>query len=119
MSLMMNLDDAMKVLKNHGFLKDEWVSDPGGLEVIRNELEQKCYIMLDKDLNGDKLLRDIQEINVRNICDSIEDGETHQWCQEMQDLLMGDIDILLRREKRMKEEAHVLGQIDPIRKGAP
>lgn len=46
MSLMITLDDAMKVLINGGFLAKEWQDDEGGLECVRNELEQKCYVKL-------------------------------------------------------------------------
>jgi hypothetical protein len=44
MALMLYLDDAMKVLLQNDFIKDGYIDDDGGSEVVRNELEQKCYL---------------------------------------------------------------------------
>lgn len=46
MALMITLDDVMKVLISEGFLAKEWLDEEGGLECVRNELEQKCYVKL-------------------------------------------------------------------------
>ena len=46
MALMITLDDVMKVLISEGFLAEEWLDEEGGLECVRNELEQKCYMKL-------------------------------------------------------------------------
>ena len=43
MGLMLYLDDAMKALVQHDFIDKEWLKDDG-LELIRSELEQKCYL---------------------------------------------------------------------------
>jgi hypothetical protein len=44
MDLLIYLDDAMKVLLQHGFLCQGYIDDSdGSAEVVRSELEQKCY----------------------------------------------------------------------------
>jgi hypothetical protein len=44
MSLMLYLDDAMKVLLQNDFIEDGYIDNDGGSEIVRNELEQKCYL---------------------------------------------------------------------------
>jgi hypothetical protein len=44
MALMLYLDDAMKVLLQNDFIDDGYIDDDGGSEIVRNELEQKCYL---------------------------------------------------------------------------
>ena len=43
MALVLYLDDAMKVLLQHDFIAEGYIDEDGGAEVVRNELEQKCY----------------------------------------------------------------------------
>lgn len=43
-ALMLYLDDAMKVLLQHDFIDDGYIDDDGGSEIVRSELEQKCYL---------------------------------------------------------------------------
>lgn len=47
---MLYLDDAMKVLLYHGFIDDGYIDEDGNAEVVRNELEQKCYLREPIDL---------------------------------------------------------------------
>ena len=42
---MINLDDAMKVLLQNDFIDKGYIDDDGNAEVVRNELEQKCYFV--------------------------------------------------------------------------
>lgn len=44
MALMLYLDDAMKVLLQHDFIDIGYIDDDGGSELVRSELEQKCYL---------------------------------------------------------------------------
>ena len=44
MALMLYLDDAMKVLLQNDYIDDGYIDDDGGSEIVRNELEQKCYL---------------------------------------------------------------------------
>ena len=44
MALMLYLDDAMKVLLRNDFIDIGYIDDDGGSEIVRNELEQKCYL---------------------------------------------------------------------------
>lgn len=46
MALVLYLDDAMKVLLQHDFIAEGYIDEDGGAEVVRNELEQKCYSCL-------------------------------------------------------------------------
>lgn len=44
MGLMLYLDDAMKVLLWNGFIDDGYIDEDGNAELVRSELEQKCYM---------------------------------------------------------------------------
>ena len=44
MALMIYLDDAMKVLLQNDFIDIGYIDNDGGSEIVRNELEQKCYL---------------------------------------------------------------------------
>ena len=44
MALMLYLDDAMKVLLQNDFIDIGYIDEDGGSELVRNELEQKCYL---------------------------------------------------------------------------
>ena len=50
MALMLNLDDAMDVLLKEQFIKEGYIDDDGRAECVRNELEQKCYSLGDKNI---------------------------------------------------------------------
>lgn len=80
--LFLDLDDAMKVLKWHGFL-DEGYEDPDGLELVRSELEQKCYIKT-KDDTISKVAQLACDINPKEIAAQIEHDNLGQWCENIQ-----------------------------------
>lgn len=44
MALMLYLDDAMKVLLQNDFIDIGYIDDDGGSELVKSELEQKCYL---------------------------------------------------------------------------
>lgn len=44
MALMLYLDDAMKVLLQNDFIDIGYIDEDGDSELVRNELEQKCYL---------------------------------------------------------------------------
>ena len=46
MALVLYLDDAMNVLLGHGFIDKGYMDDDGNAELVRSELEQKCYSVL-------------------------------------------------------------------------
>ena len=69
-ALMLYLDDAMKVLLQHDFIDDGYIDDDGGSEIVRSELEQKCY------------LREPVDIVRCKDCIAAHDGELiyEMWC---------------------------------------
>jgi hypothetical protein len=78
MNLMLTLDDAVNVAKR--LILDE-VSDD---ELIRQELEQKCWIP-PKSENAAKRLNDlIFDINPAEICSQIELDNLKMWCSTVQ-----------------------------------
>ena len=70
MALVLYLDDAMNVLLGHEFIDKGYIDDDGNAEVVRSELEQKCYSVLpskdDKEMdkmrieNGELIQRVLQ-----------------------------------------------------------
>lgn len=71
MALVLYLDDAMKVLLGHEFIDKGYIDDDGNAELVRSELEQKCYPVLpskdDKEMNkmrieNSELIQRIQQL---------------------------------------------------------
>lgn len=88
-NLLLTLDDATKVamrfLRDYSDLgKDEF---EGIEEVLRSELEQKCYISKESK----RLAALIGEINPESITKSILNDELARWCRKMQVVLQGYI----------------------------
>ena len=76
--LMLSLDDAVKVTKR---LVDDGMGDK---EIIRQELEQKCWLPSETD-DAAKTLSDlICDINPAEICAQIEADNLRRWCEKMQ-----------------------------------
>lgn len=77
--MFLDLEDAIQVLKINGFL-DSGYADDDGLEIVRNELEQKCYIKSENDTvkNISSLTCDI---NPKEIASQIEHDNLGQWCE--------------------------------------
>ena len=78
MMLMLSLDDAVKVTKR--LVIDEMNDD----EIIRQELEQKCWFP-PKSNEAAKRLNDlIFDINPAEICSQLESDNLKQWCEIIQ-----------------------------------
>ena len=76
--IMLTLDDAVKVTKR--LVADDMDDD----EIIRQELEQKCWLP-PKPNEAAKRLNDlIFDINPAEICSQIESDNLKQWCETIQ-----------------------------------
>ena len=76
--LMLSLDDAVKVTK---WLVEDGIDDE---EIIRQELEQKCWFP-PKTNDAAKHLNDlIFDINPAEICSQIESDNLKCWCEIIQ-----------------------------------
>ena len=53
MSLMLTLDDAMKVLLKGGYLDEGYIDNDGTASLVRQELEQKCYFCKEEEWKKD------------------------------------------------------------------
>ena len=76
--LMLSLDDAVKVTKR--LVRD----NTNDTEIIRQELEQKCWFP-PKSNDAAKHLNDlIFDINPAEICSQIESDNLKNWCNKVQ-----------------------------------
>lgn len=78
MNLMLELDDAVKVA--------QWLVE-GGMDdevIIRQELEQKCWIPPKGDKAAKRLNDLIFDINPAEICSQIESDNLRKWCEVIQ-----------------------------------
>lgn len=92
MSLMINLEDVIKVLRVEEVIKDDEA------EWLRNVLEQKCYITMKRKSESwiDLLIDEINEVmNVRAIADHIVDGTLKNWIDCHKDLAMAKLEMLV------------------------
>ena len=76
--LMLTLDDAVKVTKE---LVNEMMDDD---DIIRQELEQKCWFPPREDKAARRLSDLIFDINPSEICSQIETDNLKQWCKIIQ-----------------------------------
>ena len=76
--MLLNLDDAVKVAKR---LVEDGMDDE---EIIRQELEQKCWFPPKKDEAAKRLNDLIFDINPAEICSQIESGNLKNWCEIIQ-----------------------------------
>ena len=76
--LMLTLDDAVKVTRE---LVNDMMDDD---DIIRQELEQKCWIPPKKDESARRLSDLIFDINPAEICSQIETDNLKQWCEIVQ-----------------------------------
>ena len=76
--LMLTLDDAVKVAKR---LVLDGMDDE---DIIRDELEQKCWLPEKVESPARKLNDLIFDINPAEICAQIESDNLKQWCETMQ-----------------------------------
>ena len=73
--LMLTLDDAVKVTRE---LVNDMMDDD---DIIRQELEQKCWFPPRKDESAERLSDLIFDINPTEICSQIETDNLKQWCE--------------------------------------
>ena len=79
--LMLSLDDAVKVAKR--LIADNMNDD----EIIRQELEQKCWFPPKKDEAAKQLNDLIFDINPAEICSQIESDNLKNWCETVQTIM--------------------------------
>ena len=97
--LLITLDDAMHVLVKNGYLDPRLANEEGRYDLVRNELEQKCY-MFGSENNEIRESRDkLDELTVSNICDAIRDGILGQWLLQIRIQLLGTFEMLIRKEE--------------------
>lgn len=78
MNLMLTLDDAVNVAEE--LILDQVCDD----ELIRQELEQKCWVAPDSDKAAKRLNDLIFDINPAEICSQIESDNLKTWCSTVQ-----------------------------------
>ena len=76
--LMLTLDDAVRVVRQ--LVVDEVTSK----EIIRQELEQKCWFPPNTDDAAKRLNDLIFDINPAEICSQIESDNLRKWCEIIQ-----------------------------------
>ena len=76
--LMLTLDDAVKVTQ---WLVEDGMNDE---EIIRQELEQKCWIVPKSNDAAKQLNNLIFDINPAEICAQIEADNLKKWCEIIQ-----------------------------------
>lgn len=76
--LMLTLDDAVKVAKR---LVRDGVDD---VEIIRQELEQKCWFPPEPSESAKRLNDLIFDVNPAEICSQIESDNLRKWCSIVQ-----------------------------------
>jgi len=76
--LMLMLEDAVKVAK---ILVNDGMDDE---EIIRQELEQKCWLPPEMDEAAKRLNNLIFDINPAEICNQIESDNLTNWCKTIQ-----------------------------------
>ena len=75
---MLELDDAVKVTK---WLVEDQMTDE---DIIRQELEQKCWFPPNTDEAAKRLNDLIFDINPAKICSQIESDNLKHWCEIVQ-----------------------------------
>ena len=99
MSLMITLDDAMFVLTRGGYLDEGYIDENGGAEVVRSELEQKCYSMMK---HGSEKWFDIIKEHVEGITDPgeiarhISEGDFQRWLEMCRDNIIAELTLAAR-----------------------
>ena len=76
--LMLSLDDAVKVAKR--LIADNMDDD----EIIRQELEQKCWFPPTENKAARRLIDLIFDITPTEICSQIESDNLRNWCEIVQ-----------------------------------
>ena len=93
MGLMINIEDAIKILRIEDVIKDD-----DEAEWFREILEQKCYIIMKRKSASwiDLLIGEIDEVmNVNSIAKHIANGTLHDWIECHKDIAMAKLEMLL------------------------
>lgn len=96
MSLMLNLDDAIAVLRWEGYLKDE-----DDVECVRNALEQKCYSMRKPEANDwlKTVIGNIDEVMCpEEIAKHIADGTFVKWLACRREDILAQLELAVRKK---------------------
>lgn len=96
--MFLDLDDAMNVLIRHGFLDKGYVNTDG-LDLVRGELEQKCYIKSEDD-NINRICSIACDINPVEIASQIERDNLGQWCK----IIRADLTACVAKAEQWGEE---------------
>ena len=97
--LMLSLDDAVKVAKR---LIEDGMDDD---EIIRQELEQKCWLPPKTDEAAKRLNDLIFDVNPAEICSQIEADNLKNWCKIIQtEMKMAMVQLSL--PEPYKEDSH-------------
>ena len=98
MMLMLMLDDAVTVARR--LIRD----DMDDAEIIRQELEQKCWFPPKSDDAAKRLNDLIFDINPAEICSQIESDNLQQWCEIIQtEMKMAMVQLPCWAERRTDE----------------
>ena len=100
MALMISLDDAMEVLIRGGYIDEGYIDDDGNAELVRSELEQKCYIVMKRKSTKwtDLVIGEIDEVmNAESIASHIADGTLHKWLECHKDVAMSELELLAKQ----------------------
>ena len=103
MSLMITLDDAMLVLTRGGYLDEGYIDENGGAEVVRSELEQKCYSMMNRrSEEWFGILREHIEgvTSPEEISKHIGSGDLHKWLEMCRDNIIAELTLAAREGKK-------------------
>ena len=95
---MINLEDAIKVLRIEDVIKDD-----DEAEWFRSVLEQKCYIVMKRKSAKwtDIVIGEIDEVmNAESIASHIADGTLHKWLECHKDIAMAQLEMLASEEGR-------------------
>ena len=100
MALMISLDDAMEVLIRGGYIDEGYIDDDGNAELVRSELEQKCYIVMKRKSVKwtDLVIDEINEVmNAESIASHIAEGTLHKWLECHKDIAMAQLELLVKQ----------------------
>ena len=101
MSLMINVDDAVNVLLYEGIVEED------DKEWMRNELEQKSYIIMKRKSVRwlDLVIGEIDEVmNVEAIASHIADGTLKNWIETHKEVVMAKLEMMATEQKDGEQE---------------
>lgn len=100
---MIDLNDAMRVLINEGFLDPRYSNDEGYPEYVRSELEQKSWLMGDTRTEVKAYRETVACLNMDNILAHIANGDLSTWLRSIRAQLDISMEALLREADKHAE----------------